>query len=119
MCSHWVWVLAEASAKVFMHCACLGFAGRFRDMQPVCEHLTVDSDTDYVFPVIYIYIYMTHFIGYSIYRTHKLNFQKRAVSQMISKLVKENARKRLPFRRPTWLYDATMTSNSTCQHSIG
>lgn len=57
MCSHWVWVLAEASAKVFMHCACLGFAGRFRDMQPVCEHLTVDSDTDYVFPVIYIYLY--------------------------------------------------------------
>lgn len=26
MCSHWVWVLADASAKVFMHCACLRFA---------------------------------------------------------------------------------------------
>lgn len=61
MCSYWVWVLAEASAKVFMHSACSGF----RDMQPVCEHLTVDSDTDYVFPVMCIYcmyfFYMTHF----------------------------------------------------------
>lgn len=35
---------------------------------------------------------------------------------MISKQAKENARKRLPFRRLTGLWCATMTSNSTCQH---
>lgn len=57
MCSHWVWVLADTSAKVFMHCACLRFVWLFRDMQPVCEH-AVDSDADYVFPVIIFY--MTH-----------------------------------------------------------
>lgn len=34
------------------------FCWHFRDIQSVCEHLTVDSDTDYVFPVIYTHIYL-------------------------------------------------------------